>query len=75
VILKATSAQAELEAAAAQQVERRGRLGHDRRRAQRQVGDVREERDPTSLGQQRGDQRKGVEEAALVRMILDPDEL
>jgi hypothetical protein len=67
--------QGELEAAAAEDVERRGRPRHHRGRAQRQVGDVGEERDPARLGEQGREQRPGVEEVALVGVILDPDQV
>jgi hypothetical protein len=75
LVEEATSAEAELEAAAAQYVHGRARLADHRGSAQRQVRDVGKERDPAGLGQQGGDQREGVQEASLVGVILDADEL
>ena len=68
-------AQPQLEAPAAHQVERRRLLGQQRRVAQRQVGDVGEEAEALRARQQVADQREGVEEAALVRMVLDADQV
>src|SRR5215470_11272497 len=65
--------QSQLETAAAGDVERGRSLGHDRGRSERQVGDVGEESDPVRLREQRGDQGEGIEEASLVRVVLDAD--
>src|SRR5919108_801199 len=43
--------------------------------AQRQVGDVGEDAKPLGAGEQIGEQRPGVEEAPLVRVVLDPDQV
>ena len=68
-------AEPELDPPAAQPVERGGGLGQQRRVAQRQVGDVREQ--PHALGApgEVGEQRPGVEVAALVRVVLDADQV
>jgi hypothetical protein len=50
-------------------------LGHHPRRPQRQVRHVGEDRDAVSLGQDERHQRPRVEEAALVRVVLDPDQV
>jgi hypothetical protein len=70
-----TRAQAELKAAAAHHVERRGGLRHHGGRPQRQVRHVDEEGNALCLGEQRRYQRPGVEEAPLVGVILDADEV
>ena len=67
----AARSKAELEPTIAQDVQRGCRLGQHRRRAQWQVRDVGEERDPARLCEQRCDERQRVEEARLVRMVLD----
>jgi hypothetical protein len=72
---QAAGAEAELEAAAAQHVERCRGLGHHGGRAQRQVRHVGEERNALGLGDQRRYQRPGVEEVPLVGVILDADEV
>jgi hypothetical protein len=61
----------ELDPSAAQQVQRRGRLGDDRRQTQGQVEDVGDEAHPLGPSRDKGQERPGVEEAALVGMILD----
>ena len=43
--------------------------------AHRQAGDIREEPEPLRPRQQVGDQRERVEVPALVRVVLDPDEV
>jgi hypothetical protein len=63
--------EAELEAAAAHDVERRGGTGEDRRRAQRQAEHVAAEADPLGPGGGEREQRPGVEVRRLVRMILE----
>jgi hypothetical protein len=50
-------------------------LGQHPRRSQRQVPDVREDRDAVGFRQHERHQRPCVEEAALVRMVLDPDQI
>ena len=65
-----TRPEPELEAAAAQEVERGGLLGQHRGRTERQVGDVGEEAQALRLREQRPDQGERVEEAPLVRVIL-----
>jgi hypothetical protein len=61
----------ELEAPAAENVERRGHLRHHGGRAQGQVRDVREEGDASRVREQRGDECERVDEAALVGVVLD----
>jgi hypothetical protein len=68
------AAEAELEPAAADRIERRCRPREHGRRAQRQVGDVGDEADPAGLGHQGRDQRERVEEVVLVGVILDRDQ-
>jgi hypothetical protein len=69
------SAEAELEPAAAEDVDGRGLLGEHRRRTQRQVGHVGEEVHIAGLRGQPGDLGKRVDETGVVRMVLDPDVL
>ena len=71
----AAGADAELEAAAAQQVERRRRLGEHGRRPQRQVADVGEDAHRCRLREDRGEQRQRVEVARLVGMVLDAEQV
>lgn len=72
---EATRTEAELNPSARQQIGGSGLLGDDRRAAQRQVGHIGKEPDPLgSCGQPR-DQRERVEEAPLVRMVLDADQV
>ena len=68
-------AQAELDAAVAEQVERRGGPGQHGGRPQRQVGHVGEEADVLRLGRERREQRPGLQEARLVRVVLHADEV
>jgi hypothetical protein len=72
---KRARAEAELEAPAREHVERGRLLGDHRRAAERQVGDVGEEADPLGAGEQVGDQRPSVEEAPLVWVVLDADQV
>src|ERR671922_2539448 len=65
----------ELEAPIAQEVQGGGRLGHHRGWPQRKIGDRREDPDPRGPGQQMADQDPSVEEAPLVGMVLNPDEI
>ena len=71
----APGAEPELDPAAAEDVEAGGAAGEHDRRAQRQVGDV--GRDADVGGRRRDDrqQRPGVEEARLVRVVLEADEV
>ncbi len=70
-----TASKAQLEPAAAHNaIKRRRSFGHHRGRAQRQVGDIGAERDPARLAHQRRDQRPGIKEVALIRMVLHADE-
>jgi hypothetical protein len=71
--VEAAGAEAELEPAAAEQVEAGGGLGQHRRRPQRQVGDVGEDADPLGGGGDHGQQRPGVDEPTLVGVVLDAD--
>jgi hypothetical protein len=71
---EAAAAQAELEPAAADHVERRCRPRQHGGRAQRQVGDVGDEADPAGLRHQGCDQRERVEEVVLVGVVLDGDQ-
>jgi hypothetical protein len=50
-------------------------LGHHPRRPQRQVRHVGEDRDAVGFREDEGHQRPRVEEAALVWMVLDPDQV
>ena len=68
-------AEPELDPAAAQPVERGRGLREHARVAQRQVGDVGEEAHALGAPGEVGDQRPGVEVAALVRVVLDADEV
>src|SRR5207253_5271754 len=68
-------AKAELEPAAAQDVERGGGFGEHGRWAQRDVGHVGEDGDPLSAHGNRCEQSPRVVEAALVGVILDPDQV
>ena len=71
----AAGADAELEAAAAQQVERRSRLCEHGRWPQRQVADVGEDAHGRRLGQDGRKQRLGVEVARLVGVVLDAEQV
>jgi hypothetical protein len=68
-------AEAELEAAAAELVERGGLLGQHQRRAQGQIGDVGEDADAAGLPQEVADERHRVEVFLLVGMVLDADQV
>jgi hypothetical protein len=68
-----SSPDAELDSPVAQHVERSRRLGDDRRQAQREVEHVRHQADLLGPSGEIGEQRPGVEEAALVGMVLDRD--
>ena len=68
-------AEAHLYPAPGEHVEAGGGLGEHGRRAQGQVGHVGEEADALGYGNERRDERPGVEEAPLVWMILDADEV
>jgi hypothetical protein len=68
-------ADTELEAPAAQQIQRCRRLGEYGGRPQRQVGDVGEDAHGLRLGQDRGEQRGGVEKPSLVGAVLDTDQV
>ena len=72
-IPEAASTQCQFEASAAQHVETGGRLGHHCRRAQREVGDIGEETHASGDGRDCAEQGPGVDEAPLVRMILNAD--
>src|SRR5438093_8118438 len=72
---EASRAQAQLQAPVAQDVERRGGLGEHGRRAQRHVRDVGKETDARGPHRDRGQERPGVEEAALIRVVLDADDV
>ena len=72
---KAAGADAELEAAAAQQVERRRRLGEHGRRPERQVADIREDAHGRRPGEDRREQRQRVEVARLVGMVLNGEQV
>ena len=65
----------ELEPAAAHHVERCGCLREHRRRPHRQARDVGEEAQPGRASEQVRDEGERVEEAPLVRVILDADEV
>lgn len=67
--------EAELEAPAAHHVEGRRLLREHRRIAQRQVGHGGEECEPLRAREQVADQRERVEEAALIGMVLDADQV
>jgi hypothetical protein len=68
------AAEAELEPAAADRVERRCGPRQHGRRAQRQVGDVGDAADPADLRHQGCDLRERVEEVVLVGVVLDGDQ-
>ena len=72
---KATGAQAQLEAAATQQVERSCGFRQYRRRTERKVCDIRKDGDPLRAHRNRGQQRPRVVEPTLVGMILDADQV
>src|SRR5579864_7121914 len=65
----------ELEPATAQHVERRGGLGQHGGRPKRKVGDVRKDRDAFGPHRDRYQKRPRVEEAALIGMVLDSDDV
>ena len=64
--------QPQLEATTAQHVDAGGGLGHRRRRAQRETGDVGEHPDPLGRLRHGGEQHEGVVEPSLIRVVLDP---
>ncbi len=68
-------AEAELDAAAAEDVEARDAAREDDRWAQRQVGDVRRDAHVGRLGRDDRQQRPGVQERGLVGVILEGDEV
>jgi hypothetical protein len=68
-------AEPELEAPAGEPVERSRRLGDHGGQPERQVGHVGEDADPLRLGEQRRHQHPGLQEAALVGMILDAEKV
>jgi hypothetical protein len=65
----------ELDPASADHIQTRRGLGEHGGRAQLQIGHIRHEVDHSGQGDECRHQGPGVEEAALVGMILDPDEL
>jgi hypothetical protein len=68
-------AKAEVHAPLAEDVDARGGLRDRHGQAQRQVRDVGREVDPVRLRRDRRQQRERVEEAALVRVVLERDEV
>jgi len=70
-----TGAEPELDPAVAEEVEAGRRPRDDRRRAQRQVQHVGGERHPVGAGGEVGEQRPGVEEARLVGVVLEADDV
>ena len=75
VLPEGARSKAELEPAGAQEVDRGGGLGDHRRRPQRQVGHVRRQADAPRAGGEVGEERESVEEAALVGVVLDCNEV
>jgi hypothetical protein len=74
-IPQGAGAQAELEAAAADDVQGSRCLRQHRRVAQRQVRDVGEDPHPRGLGSQGRHEHPGIEVPSLVGVILDADEV
>ena len=74
-IPEGTRAETQLEAAVREDVDRGGCLGQNRRRPQRQVGHVGHEAHPLRARCDVGEELERVEEAPLVGVILDPDQV
>ena len=70
-----TCAEAELDPAGAEQVERGGAAREDHRRPQRQVGHVGGDADRAGAGGDHRQQRPGVEVLGLVGVVLDRDQV
>jgi hypothetical protein len=70
---EAARAEAELETAAAEDVDGRGLLGKHRRWPQRQVDHIGEEVDRTGPRGEPGDLGEGIDETGVVRMVLHAD--